>query len=273
MSRRERTPKRLRPRPGNAAVVGSERDLRVLSEIGWLGMLTTGQVERLAFPSRRRAQRRLRCYLDQGLVRAHLQGDAMHRDNLWTLTTAGLAFLASRDVDTRDLKTHRPRTRSPKLRHAVLVRDVAVALLVLETRGILNVSDVRLDTDLAGDPVMRSVGIVPDGYAVLESDGIQQVILWEIVTMKQPVAQVREKLVTYERISVSGPRFFQNPHLRIAVIVESERRKEILNTFLEGRQVASKTSVFSADEVQRSEAFAMATAPVDDGFRPAGEPG
>src|SRR5258708_2893417 len=93
-------PKRLRPEPARRGAIGSERDLRVLSELGWAGVLTTGHVERLAFPSRRRAQRRLRTYLDAGLVRAQLQGEAMHRDNVWTITKAGLEFIADRGVDT-----------------------------------------------------------------------------------------------------------------------------------------------------------------------------
>lgn len=222
-------PKRILPRPGRKTVVGSKRDLHVLSEIGWAGMLTTGQVERLAFPSRRRAQRRLRVLLDRGLVRAHLQAEAMHRDNIWTLTKDTLSFLEERGIETDGLRAATPNVRSQKLRHALLVRDVAVSFLVAERRGILRLLDLRLDDELSVSPAMREAGLVPDGLARVESDGTEHVVLWEVASDAQPLAQVRAKLSRYDRAFRIGSSFFRNL-ATVIVAVERDARLVRLRT-------------------------------------------
>lgn len=221
-------PKRVRPERGRRAQVGSERDLRVLGEIGWAAMLTSGQVERLAFPSRRRAQRRLRVLLDQGLVRAHLQAEAMHRDNVWTLTKTGIHFLADRGVDVTGLRAACPNVRSQKLRHALLVRDLAVSFLVGERRALFRLLDFRLDEELASAPVMREAGIIPDGFARLESGGETRTVLFEVASDSQPHAQVRAKVAAYDTASAAGPAFFRDPALLILVAVEREARLQRL---------------------------------------------
>lgn len=229
---RERAPRRLRPRATSRADIGSERDARVLGDLAALGMLTTGQIERLHFPSRRRAQRRLRAYLDAGLARAHLQGEAMHRDNVWTLSPLGLDFLKERGAVSADARLDRPRVRSQKLAHALLVREIAVALFGAERAGCLRVRDLRLDNDLANEPLMRSAGLVPDGYAELEVGRTARFILWEAVSTKQPFSQVLSKLTAYERAAASGLELFRDARLDFVFVLESVPRLERLRTAL-----------------------------------------
>jgi hypothetical protein len=217
-------PKRLRPEPACRGVIGSERDLHVLSEIGWAGVLTTGQVERLAFPSRRRAQRRLRAYLDGGLVRAQLQAEAMHRDNVWTLTRTGIEFLQERATNAGSLRPFHLNVRSQKLGHALLVRDIAVSFLVAERRGLLAVRDLRLDSELANGPAFRQLGLIPDGLAAVEFNGESLLVVWEVASDAQPLAQVRTKLLAYDRAFGTGPDLFRRSNLGVIVAVERDAR-------------------------------------------------
>jgi hypothetical protein len=217
-------PKRLRPEPARRAAIGSQRDLRVLSELGWAGVLTTGQVERLAFPSRRRAQRRLRAYLDAGLVRAQLQAEAMHRDNLWTLTSTGIEFVRERATNADDLRPFRVNVRSQKLGHALFVRDIAVSFLVAERRGLLILRDLRLDSELANGPAFRQLGLIPDGLAAVDQGGGSLLVLWEVASDAQPLAQVRTKLIAYDRAFGTGPEFFRRSKLGVIVALERDAR-------------------------------------------------
>lgn len=240
-----KVPKRVRPLPASSSEVGSERDIRVLREIAELGMLATGQVERLGFPSRRRAQRRLRAFLDRGLVRAHLQGDALHKDNLWTITAAGLELLDARGVDVAGIVPHRPRARSQKLGHAIAVRDVAVSLLAAEAAGLALVEDIRLDAELAAEPRLHALGLVPDGYAVLNLGGTQIVLLWEVATEMQPLSQIRQKLLLYERAFAGGSNLLGSPSIRILVAVENETRLRRVAETASGLRVGERIAVVS----------------------------
>jgi len=233
-------PKRLRPERPSRAVLGSERDLRVLSELAWAGMLTTGQVERLCFPSRRRAQRRLRALLDGGLVQARLQAEAMHRDNLWTLTRHGIEFLTDRGKLSASLAPLRPNVRSQKLHHALAVRDVATSLLVARDRGLLEVRDLRLDSELVSEPTMIVAGLVPDGLAEIRLDGQALVLFWEVACLAQPFAQVKAKLLLYERACASGSSFFRQDGLAILIVAESRGRLENAERFGTGLVIAGR---------------------------------
>ena len=250
-------------------MIGSGRDLRVLREIGFLSMLTTSQVKRLAFPSRRRAQRRLRAYLDQGLVRAHLQGDALHRDNVWTLTRAGWVFLESGGVDMEGVKTCRLNARSQKLRHSLLVRDPAVSLLVAENSGLLTVLDIRLDAELAKDNLFISAGLVPDGYGVVEIHGIERVVLWEVATGSQSLCQLRDKLLAYERAAAGNLAFFRNQQLRLLFLVESEKRLVHLGDYAGTLRLRPRLRLLRLDDGRDDRAFLRAIGGDEGGFRPA----
>lgn len=227
-----RVPKRLQPRAGHGARIGSKRDFDILSEIAWAGFFTTGQLQRLAFPSRRRAQRRLRVLLDAGILRAHLQGDAMHRDNVWSLTPRGMEFAVERGGVADRTNLPRPNVRSQKLAHAIAIRDVAVGFLIAERRGLLHIHDLRLDEELANAPIFRAAGIIPDGLAVLDRNGIRRTILWEVATDAQPLMQVRAKVRVLARLLRTDFRAFRDAAPVVIVFVETDARRETLARFV-----------------------------------------
>ena len=155
---------RTQPRRKPRSIISDTRDHRILHSLSWAGFLSTSQIERLHFPSRRTAQRRLRALLDHGFVRAALQGTCLHLQNVYTLTTKGGALLESRGV-TRVRPRHL--VRAQKLRHALAVRDVFVAFSLAEQAGTIHLDDFRFEDDLAKEPVFQSVGIIPDALALV----------------------------------------------------------------------------------------------------------
>lgn len=155
---------RTRPRSHARSAIGATRDARVLQSLGWAGFLATGQIERLHFPSRRTAQRRLRALLDHGLVRACLQGTSLHLQNVYALTAKGSDWLGSRG--TAGVKPRRV-VRLQKLEHALAVRDLFVAFSWADQAGHIELEDFRFEDDLAREPVFQSAGIIPDGLALL----------------------------------------------------------------------------------------------------------
>lgn len=264
----KRVPKRIRPRALTLSRVGSSRDTRVLGDIALSGMLTTGQIERLTFPSRRRAQRRLRAYLDHGLVRAHLQGEAMHRDSVWTATAAGLEFLAERGAGVEGARPYRPRVRSQKLSHALLLREVTVSLLLAERAGLLELDDLRHDDDLASEPVFVAAGLVPDGYALLKIGTERSPLLWEAVSERQPFAQVSAKLHLYERAVAGGAALFRHPALTVLIVFENDARRLRVAALAAGLGVGARIQTLSVDEARDAALLAARVHPAASGFRP-----
>lgn len=261
-------PKRLRPRNSTLARVGSMRDLAVLGDIALGGMFTTGQIERLAFPSRRRAQRRLRAYLDRGLVRAHLQGEAMHRDSVWTLTAAGLEFLSERGAGVLGSRPYRPRARSQKLGHGLLVREITVSLLLAERAGLLGLDDLRHDEDLAAEPTFTTAGIVPDGFALVRNGEERRPVLWEAVSERQPFGQVLAKLLAYERTITGGSAFFRHPGLMLLFVFESETRRTRAAAQAAGLRLSSRFHAISIEEARDAPEIARRLSPAESVFRP-----
>jgi hypothetical protein len=159
--------KRARPNAAARNVVGEGRDRDVLEDIVWAGYLTTGQVTALRFPTRRRAQRRLRALLDHGLVEAHLQGDALQRESFFSPTKRALTWLEERGAypggPPRTLRLPRPQ----KLAHALGIRDVFVAFACAERERRFALDDFRFDGDLANDPTFAPLRLIPDGLASL----------------------------------------------------------------------------------------------------------
>jgi hypothetical protein len=217
-------PKRAVGRQPAGRLVLSERERFLLPEIAWAGFMTTGQIERLAFPSRRRAQRRLRLLLDHGFLRARLQGGALHRDLLWTVGPRGLALLRDEGLISEGAKSCRPNAYSQKLGHAIAVRDVAVSFLCAKRAGLLEVIDLRIDSELANRSPFRESGIVPDGLAALGDAAARRLVMWEVNREGQPLAQVRAKLLAYLRVRPAGTSLFASPGLIVLVVTENARR-------------------------------------------------
>ena len=261
-------PKRIRPRASTLARVGSARDLTVLGDLALSGMLTTGQIERLAFPSRRRAQRRLRAYLDLGLVSAHLQAEAMHRDSVWTMTAAGIEFLSEGGAPARGARPFRARARSQKLRHGLLVRDVTVSLLLAERAGLLALEDVRHDDELAGESAFATARLVPDGFALVRDGDRSVPLVWESVSMQQPFGQVQAKLLAYERAIAGGTSIFRHPELAVIFVFESLQRLKRLEVAAAGLRLRARLHTLSIEEARDPVAIAARILPPAQAFRP-----
>jgi hypothetical protein len=198
--------------------------MEALSDIAWAGVLSTRQVCRIHFPSRRRAQRRLRALLDHGLVRAHLQGEALHRENVYTLTSLGVDRLIERgafpDGPPRPFRVPRPQ----KFAHALAVREVFVAFRSAEREERLRLTDFRFEEELAGGWLGRDAGLIPDGLAVVESGGSEQVLLVEVDLGTETTTTLRAKLAAYRRAFECGLGFLGSATTRLLVAAVSETR-------------------------------------------------
>lgn len=195
------TPKRIQPRVVTNSVVGSARDIDVLESIAWARFLTTDQVQRLHFPSRRTAQRRLRALLDHGLVRAALQGeDALHKTNLYTVTAQGADRLVEAGVgDEGSMRPGRV-PRLQKLKHALVVRDVFVEFRLAEQRGVFDLVDFRFEEDLAGEPLFRAARLIPDGLARVRHGGTDETLGVEVDLGTETTTTLRSKIVAWRSV-------------------------------------------------------------------------
>ena len=246
-----RIPKRVSPRKPIGGLVPSARERDLLPELHWAGFLTTGQIERLVFPSRRRTQRRLRALLDHGYVRAHLQGGALHRDTVWTLGPRGLALLRDEGLAPEDARPYRLNPQSQKLSHAVAVRDVAVSFVTARKKGLLAVTDIRLDGEMVNRSPFRDARLVPDGLATIDHEGIARIVMWEVNCTGQPLAQVRQKLLAYVRARAAGIPLFSARGLVVLVATEGERRLSNIRCFAAGLGAEPQVQVFLLDEIQQ----------------------
>lgn len=168
---------RTKPNSSGRTTIGITRDPRVLQSLAWAGFLSTSQIERLHFPSRRTAQRRLRALLDHGLVRACLQGTSLHLQNVYALTAKGADLLGSRGIV--GVKPRRV-VRLQKLEHALAVRDLFVAFSLAGQAPHIELEDFRFEDDLANEPVFQSAGIIPDGLALIRQGEARLTIGCEI---------------------------------------------------------------------------------------------
>jgi hypothetical protein len=194
----ERTRRTVR-RAVTFAVAGSARDLDLLGDLVWAGFLTTDQVARLHFPSRRRAQRRLRALLDLSLVRAHLQGEALHRENVHTLTPAGLELLLEHgrfDAATPPRLGRLPRLQ--KLRHAIAIREAFVAFRLAEATNAFDLEDFLFEEQLAAMPPFAAHELVPDALAIVNAPK-KATIGIEIDLGTETTGVVRHKLERWRR--------------------------------------------------------------------------
>lgn len=211
--------KRVLPRSAPRSRVGRPRDLEVLRSLAWAGYLSTEQVRRLHFPSTRTAQRRLRALLDHGLARAHLQGAALHLENVWTLTPTGAARLEA--TGSTNVRAGRA-PRLQKLAHGLAIRDVFVAFVLAERAGVFTLEDFRFDGDLATEPLFQAARIVPDCLAILEKGGSAAVIGCEVDLGSETTATLRVKFSAWEGLLARGA--LGGARLLVAVRDESRGR-------------------------------------------------
>jgi hypothetical protein len=249
--------------------VPSGRERTLFSDLCWAGFLTTGQIERLAFPSRRRTQRRLRALLDHGYLRAHLQGGALHRDTVWTLGPRGLVLLRDEGLVAEKARPYRLNPRSQKLGHAVAVRNVAVSFLTARAQGLLAVTDIRLDGELANRSPFREARLVPDVLVTIDDGGIARVVMCEVNCASQPLAQVRQKLLAYVRARATGAPLFSAPGLVVLVASEGERRMANIREFASGLGPGQDFRTCVLDKIWYQGNLVQVLGPFSPIFRPA----
>jgi hypothetical protein len=171
---------RIRRNADTRAIVGSGRDTEALASLAWAGFLETSQIERLHFPSRRVAQRRLRVLLDHGLVRAHLQGEALQRPNVYSVTAKGMERLAEHSAFPGGPPKRARVPRLQKLRHALAIRETFVAFVLAEKAGAFVLKDFRFDADLTREPLFKAARLIPDGLVELEAEGLAYAVGLEV---------------------------------------------------------------------------------------------
>ncbi len=268
---------RLRPHPDPRSVVGSRRDLAVLRSITWAGYLETSQIARLHFPSRRVAQRRLRALLDHQMLRAHMQGEALQRPNVYTMTVRGLELLAGIDPE---FATRRPARlpRPQKLRHGVAIRDVFVAFAKAEEAHAFDLLDFRFDADLASDAVLRAASLVPDGLAELRSNGCTRMVGIEVDLGTETLATIRSKFSAWGRLLALGVAGVSPRDSRLLVATTTAvRGATLVRVMTEVGLPASNVACFTLVELdtlfgagRSHELFALPVRAVriGDGFQP-----
>lgn len=248
--------KRLASSPDPSSVVGNTRDVEILETLAWAGALTTSQLTRLHFQARRRAQRRLRALLDHGLVRAHLQGEALQRENVYTLSPLGLDLVVERGAF---LDGPPPLGRMPapgKLRHALLVRDAFVAWRLAERAGALALDDFRFEGELAAEPTFRPLGVIPDALVVATAAGRAETTLLELDAGTETTTTLRAKFEKYRRGFASGAGVFGAPGTSLLVLVVREGRARTMEPILASVGLRDRSRVVllgTLDEALRAE--------------------
>lgn len=234
---RRRTSRRQDP----TSVVGNARDVAILESLAWAGVLSTSQLERLHFRARRRAQRRLRELFDHGLLRAHLQGGALERENVYTLSPLGLDLLVERGSFPEGSP---PLARTPapgKLRHTLLTRDVFVALRLAHEVGALMLDDFRFDGELAREPDLRARGIIPDGLALLRIADRPETWAIEVDAGTETTTVLRAKFARYAAAFASRSGLFAS--LSLVVLAPRAGRLQTLAAIVREAGLAERTRV------------------------------
>jgi hypothetical protein len=181
--------------PGPSKSVVLPRDIEALKLLAWARVLTTTQF-RVVYPTRRIRQRRLRSLLDRKLCRAALDGEGLHRDNVYALTPAGARLLADHGVADDLARPGRfPNPRA--LRHALAIRDVLVAFLIAEQARSLVLADFLFSGDLARVAAFQESRLTPDAVAVIEGREPPRQVAIEVDLGTEALSVVREKLVKY----------------------------------------------------------------------------
>lgn len=224
--------KRLATQPDPSSVVGTRRDIEILESLVWAGVLTTSQLTSLHFHARRRAQRRLRALLDHGLIRAHLQGDALQRENVYTLSPLGLDLVVEGGAFP-DGPPPLGRMPAPgKLRHTLLVREAFVAWKLAERAGALSLDDFRFEGELAAEPTFRPLGVIPDALVLATATGSLSTTLLELDAGTETTTTLRAKFDKYRRGFASGTGVFGHASTSLLVVVVREGRVRTIEPIL-----------------------------------------
>lgn len=241
--------RRGEPAPDTPSVVGSARDLDVLESLAWAGFLSTNQVERLHFPSRRTTQRRLRALLDHGLVRAHLQGEALQKESVFTLSPqAAEQLVERRGLEPATIKL----TRAPrlgKLAHLLLVRDVFVDFVRAEQTGVLELRDFRFEEDVGQEPTLRAAGLVPDALADVAWGEATERLAVEADCGTETTTTLKKKLAAYRALFATAGSVLDDARSALLVVVLTDGRAASLRRLVDEAGLADRALVTLREHV------------------------
>ena len=208
----------------------TSRDRAPLESLAWAGFLSTGQIEKLHYPSRRVAQRRLRALLDHGLVRAALQGTALQNDNIFALTMKGVDYL--KENETYDEATTIRPGRLPrvsKAAHGLRIRDIFVEVELAERAGLFKLKNMMIESmPFAGCP------IIPDLTIEFDPVGDAKTLFIEVDLASETSSCLRRK---FERYAL-----FLGAH-HLLVLVEREGRRQTMQKLLTGVGLGARVEV------------------------------
>lgn len=215
---------RLVANSATSSVVG-KADEDLLSLIVWAGFLTVTMMLRITPRSRRRAQRRVRVLFDHGLVRAHLQGEALHREQVYIVTQKGIEYLVEHGLleDGRLRPTRLPRLA--RLPHALFVRSIFTEFVVAEREAVLDRVDVRFDEELAADPLYQTARLVPDAVLGLSRAGITVQLGVEADRGTETLSTVRGKLRRWANLLSVGAQTPGSLPTALLIVVLGDRRR------------------------------------------------
>ncbi len=213
--------KRMMPRRGRDQLVLDERLLRALGLLHWARVLRTSQLERLLFPSRRRAQKRLRALFDAGLVRAHVPSRALHEENVYTLSRLGADRLLEAEWVTEPKPTRLPRPQ--KLAHTLAVRDVFVAFVNAAWTGRFELVSFHFEEDLGREGMFAGAGVIPDAIAEVERDRHRALVIIEVDLATETSSSLRDKWQKWRRWMATAP-----PATRMLVTTPTESRAHLV---------------------------------------------
>jgi hypothetical protein len=134
--------------------------------------------------------------LDHGWLRAHLQGDALHRPNVFTATARGVERLSEELDPVAPLCAGRLPRRS-KLAHGLAIRDVFVSFLRADHANALELLNFHFEHDLAHHDVFRAARLLPDGLIQVQYRAGVRATALEVDLGTEAGAEVRAKLAKW----------------------------------------------------------------------------
>ena len=209
--------RRTERRSGRGALRSTERDRWLLEALAKMRFLTTRQLARLAFGgSRWAANKRLRKLLDSGLVRVWLRDLA--RDNVYSLTRAGAAHLASDGEGAWTV----PRGLDGNLDHLLAINEVRIsmALGLGEIGG--EIRHWRSDWELRAFHRGR---IIPDALFALgwAGHGHSQTFALEVDNATRSPRRFLAKLLKYGTLRVRGRALYGVRDFFLLIVGRDER--------------------------------------------------
>lgn len=240
--------KRLEPDRDATSEV-CERELRALALNARAEILTTSMFERVLYPSRRRAQRRLRVLVDHELVRAHLQGDALHREQVYTVTVRGFDLLAEHGyVELGKLRPVRL-PRPQRLAHALLTRAVYIECVAAEREKIIERVGVRFDDDLAAEPLYQAARLVPDALLALTRTTTVRVGV-EVDRGTETTTTLREKFRRWKGVLDAAVEAQAVLPATLLVVVAGARRRVTVERIAHEALPAARVTVVHLDDLE-----------------------